>query len=347
MRARHSLLITLCWLVSVAAGDEVTIATWNCDQNFGRDPLREELDRFEREIDADVLLLQEISSRTVLNRLLIKMGRDADYIALSSFGAGSGDHEVAIVSRYEIELSQEFDRSTDGGGPNETRLERPDERGVADVGVGRGFLVAHIPELKLIAINSHLKSSRGRGGIRRDGGNAQKRELVAAAVAVEAARLREDYPEHTIVFGGDINVGVSDASKNGVELTNDRTDGYDDTHAILSLALVPGTVPMKNLAAGLPSTFRPGGTNPFPASGAIDALYAVGPLVDSGALTAARVGDETYGSDHLPVYAKASLPIDRTEDADVAAEEDDPLLARIEALEQMLAELREAIEEQR
>ncbi len=50
---------------------------------------------------------------------------------------------------------------------------------------------AKVSELKLFVIASHLKSSRGATGDS-DRTNAQKRELVAAAVAEQVVKLRQD-----------------------------------------------------------------------------------------------------------------------------------------------------------
>ncbi|MFH5804456.1 hypothetical protein [Alienimonas sp. DA493] len=82
------------------------------------------------------------------------------------------------------------------GYSEERRLERVDLRGIAEEGVGRGFLAADVPELGLMAVATHLKSSGGKSGPE-DYGNARKRELVAAAIARHVAgRLAED-PELT------------------------------------------------------------------------------------------------------------------------------------------------------
>jgi hypothetical protein len=73
---------------------------------------------------------------------------------------------------------------------------------------------------------------RAEGEADRD--KARKRELVAAVMARHvAARLGAD-PQLTALVGGDFNVGEIDAAKNGMDLADDRTDGYDDTHALLA-----------------------------------------------------------------------------------------------------------------
>ncbi|WP_145359219.1 endonuclease/exonuclease/phosphatase family protein [Alienimonas californiensis] len=104
--------------------------------------------------------------------------------------------EVAILSRYPLTDAVEFDRGTDGnsrpGYPPERKLERVDMDGIADMGVGRGFLAADVPASGLVVAVTHLKSSSGRSGDP-DRDDARKRELVAAAMARHVAeRLAAD-----------------------------------------------------------------------------------------------------------------------------------------------------------
>ena len=295
----------------------VTVATWNVgfiDRNVGDLDIPD----FLNEVDFDILLVNEVQQQSDLDALKAAMGREAFFTSISTFVPGSsnpGDLEVGIISRFPLNNIVEFDRSPDNAGDNtERRLERVDQPGIADVGVGRGFLVAEVSELNLFVIVSHFKSSRGQSGPS-DFGNAQKRELVAAAVATHALELLEENPGHTVLFGGDVNVGIADSGKNGTDLTDDRNDGYDDTHALLGDGLIGG-LRMRSLVQAVDSTFVGNDNIPdFPGTGAIDVLYAVGELAE--AFSPAVATSDRFGSDHLAVFASlASTPLSNPEISD-------------------------------
>lgn len=290
--------------LTVLAEESLTIATWNVGF-IDRSVENLDLDGFLEEADFDILIVNEIKQEEDLNQLKSRMGRADFFSAMSSFDRGNNGLEVGIISRYPLTNIVEYDRSLDGsGGIVERRLERVNVRGIADVGVGRGFLVAEVPELKLFVIATHLKSSRGRSG-ERDRSNAQKRELVAAAISEEVLRLRETNPDYSVIVGGDINVGVTDSNKNGIDLSDDRNDGYDDTHAILELGLTNG-LQMRSLAKNVDGTFVGNDNIPdFPGTGAIDVLYVVGPLEND--FGSAQATSERFGSDHLGVFATIGL----------------------------------------
>ncbi|MEM7758487.1 MAG: lamin tail domain-containing protein [Cyanobacteria bacterium P01_A01_bin.40] len=276
------------------------MATWNV-AFIDRSADELDLDGYAEEVDFDILIVNEIKQNADLNDLKAAMGKENFFTAISSIDVGNRGLEVGIISRFPLTDIVEFDRSLDNsGGVDERKLERVDIRGIANVGVGRGFLVAKIPQLQLFVVATHLKSSRGRSGDS-DRNNAQKRELVAAAISEEVLQLRENNPDYSVIFGGDINVGVTDSNKNGVILDNDTTDGYDDTHAILELGLING-LKMKSLAKNVDGTFVGNGNSPlFPGTGAIDVLYVVGPLSDS--FGEAQATSSSFGSDHLGVFA--------------------------------------------
>lgn len=302
--ATFSALLTLLPSSSFADGhladEPLTVATWNVALR-DRDASDLNIDGFLAEVDFDILLVTEVQTQSDLDDLLQEMDREDFYTAISSFGSGSRDLEVGIISRFPMANLVEFDRSLDDSGVvPERRLERVALDGIADVGVGRGFLVAEIPELKLFVIVSHFKSSRGDSGPD-DYENAEKRELVAAAVAQHTNELLAAHPDYTVVFGGDVNVGIADRGKNGMDLEDDRTDGYDDTHALLAGGLVNG-LRMRALAQNVPSTFVGNDDVPdFPGTGAIDVLYVTGGLVD--AFEPAQAASTRFGSDHLAVFA--------------------------------------------
>ncbi|NNJ24346.1 hypothetical protein LzC2_04020 [Planctomycetes bacterium LzC2] len=61
---------------------------------------------------------------------------------------------VSDSAWYPLANAVEFDRGTDGnsrpGYPRERKLERVDLDGIADMGVGRGFLAVAVPALGLV-----------------------------------------------------------------------------------------------------------------------------------------------------------------------------------------------------
>lgn len=309
-KIKKSLFLTicpflLCLFVLISplpsyAASPVTVGTWNT-AFIDRSVADLDLEGLVQEVDFDILLVNEIKTQDDLDKIKSEMNRDDFYTAISSFGSGSNNLEVGIISRFPLTDIVEFDRSLDrSGNITEVRLERVDLKGIADVGVGRGFLVAKVPELKLFTIVTHLKSSRGASGDR-DRDNAQKRELVAAAVAKHVVQLRKDNPEYSVLFGGDLNVGLSDASKNGTDISDDQSDGYDDTHALVSEGIIDG-LRMTSLAKNLGSTFvGRDGIPDYPKAGAIDALYIDGPLAEQ--FKAAQPASSSFGSDHLAVFA--------------------------------------------
>lgn len=101
-----------------------------------------------------------------------------------------------------------------------------------------------------------------------------------------------------------MNVGVSDAKKNGTDLTEDKFSGsgdmYDETHALLTNGLVDG-LKMISLGKDLPGTFVGNDNVPdFPGSGAIDAIYVVG--AGASKFNLAKRASDWFGSDHLAVF---------------------------------------------
>jgi endonuclease/exonuclease/phosphatase family metal-dependent hydrolase len=115
-----------------------------------------------------------------------------------------------------------------------------------------------------------------------------------------AERLATD-PRLTAIVGGDFNVGETDAGKIGSDPADDETDGYDDTHALLTLGLVNG-LRLRSLTKAMGNTYddTPGdGEFPYPGVGAIDVLYVGG--AGEGRFSAGTRGSDTFGSDHYPV----------------------------------------------
>ncbi|MFH5806424.1 endonuclease/exonuclease/phosphatase family protein [Alienimonas sp. DA493] len=297
------------------AADDVTVVTWNSGPIFSvadAEARAADFAALAADVGPDVVLLQEITSREVAESVAASMGLPTgpEHVVVSDFNpnddAEYSSLEVAILSRYPLTNAVEFDRGTDGnsrpGYPPERKLERVDLEGIADVGVGRGFLAANAPGLGAAFVVTHLKSSGGRSGDA-DRDNARKREIVAAAMAEYVVEEMKADPDLTVVVGGDFNVGETDAAKNGRDLADDRTDGYDDTHALMAGGLVDG-LRLRSLTRETGNTYddTPGdGRFPYPGVGAIDVLY-VGGAAEDRFETASRGGD-TFGSDHYPVRA--------------------------------------------
>lgn len=290
----------------------VRIVTWNVKEMFR--PIQAEyrqtgLARFAEELQPDLLLLQEVVSREVVEKLRDAMKLPAPHLACSNFVHNTEDHaafEVAIVSKFPLSEVIEYDPMPDGqsDGPPEQKLSPPGGLGLAPLDPAeplRGFLWARIDALKLTVCVVHLKSSRGGAGAE-DRKNAEKREWVMAAVAARVNDDRRRWPDYTCLVAGDFNVGCHDVSKNGRDLAIDDfgaetgLDRYDETHALLSDGLVGG-LRMKNLALGIQEGTFVGG---FEKAGPIDNIYVVGPAADRFA--PASKSDRAYASDHYPVW---------------------------------------------
>ena len=291
------LLSTLLFLVHTQPSSALTVATWNAAANSGLLPGLN-ISGFGSSVNPDILLLTEVRTQPDMDRFNSSLGGGYE-TALSDFG---GNLEVGILSRAPLTNVVEFEQVPRGA--NAQQLVTPSFLSGNSSRVGRGFLFAEIPSLQLYVIVTHLKSSRGSTG-RSDILNAEKRELVAGAIAEEIKALRAANPGYTVIYGGDVNVGVSDADKNGTNLAIDTISGpgdrYDETHFLLDGGA--SGFGANSLSANVPSTFRPDGDNPFPRSGAIDVLYAEGP--DEDDFNAAQATSSNFGSDHLAVFSEA------------------------------------------
>ncbi len=303
--------------VSTADAEEAVIALWNGKELFDVARVQErsgELLRFAQEVKPDVLLLGEVCSLAVAEKVREVMQLDGYHVACSDFSQRDDlEHnslEVAILSRFPLTRVIEFDQSpdngpyTDGGEPNEVVLTADSllKLGVQNAIVSRGFLWARIDQLKLTFCLTHLKSSAIGDDLR----NAMKREYVAAAMALSVLDDMRKFPRYGCVVAGDLNVGATDQAKNGVNLDVDTTfgdgDRYDETHALLAKGLVEG-LDMKNLCRNVGETYD---SPDFPGTGPIDNLYVAGPRVQ-GFADAVKTG-ETFGSDHYAVLAVYEIP---------------------------------------
>jgi endonuclease/exonuclease/phosphatase family metal-dependent hydrolase len=301
-----------------AQAAEVRIATWNVREGFTAEAIRErasDLRKFGEAVKPDVLLVQEIVSLDVLKAVRDAIGLKGYHVACSDFSPSDEPDffafEVGIISRYPLSQVIEYDPSLDyvpgKDAPPELLLEPQLKLGIRQLqDDARGFLWARIDALEMTFVVLHLKSARGAAGPE-DYENAKKREFVAAAVAVGVLDDRQFWPTYTCVVGGDFNVGHSDKAKNGSDLFHDsldagKGDGYDDTHAIFSQGIVGG-LRMKNLTLGTMTPSYPG----FPGT-PIDNLYIVG--ARAAYFSPAKIEEDTFSSDHRPVWTTAELSVD-------------------------------------
>jgi len=315
---RHlSFLLILAFVTSVQAED-VRIVLWNGEELFKVSDVndrRSDLEAFAAHFDdVDILLIDEVCSLAVVERVRDLMGLDGFHVVCSDFSQNDnnqhGSFEVGVISRFPITQAVEYDVTPDnrphsrGGEPAERPL-APDsilKLGLAKAKPGRGFLWVRIDDLKLTIALAHLKSSRSSN----EAENAQKREFVAAAMALSVLEDRENFPGYSYVVAGDLNVGFTDLKKNGEDLVVDAIGGeagdrYDDTHAIFGKGLIGG-LKMTNLTANVGETFD---SNQFPGTGPIDNIYVEGEI---GAFAEAEKTMQTFGSDHFAVSTVYSVP---------------------------------------
>jgi endonuclease/exonuclease/phosphatase family metal-dependent hydrolase len=265
---RWLVLILVGWSMAASPGwtqdmPSLRIVSWNAEALFtpsAAQARHSDFTQFAADLKPDILVLQEVTQFATVETVRELMGLTGYHIAMSDFEQNDlGEFnalEVAILSRFPLENVLEFDRSPDNqpGDPAEQKLERVDLPGIAETGTSRGFLYAEVPHAKLSLIVTHLKSSNGQVG-HSDRQNAQKRELVAAAIAehVHDILLRVG-TDQTVLVAGDFNVGETDAAKNGSVLDEDHVspqagDRYDDTHALLAAGMI-GDVRMRSLITG-------------------------------------------------------------------------------------------------
>ena len=287
---------------------DVKIVTWNikdikslADVAYRKNDLK----RFVKTIRPDILILQEVSSKAVVEQIKNEMGLVNHSFAISDFlqpdSRDKGPFEVAFISKFPFRKIVEYDTTLDNGpeSSNENRIVPLSHMGIKEKRPGRGFLWGQIDDLKLTIIGLHLKSSRGKIG-HLDKDNAEKREIVMASVASTVSKNMKSLNGYTHLVAGDFNIGHSDSKKNGTDLTSDcfkncsNKDGYDETHALLAGGLVNG-LKMTNLTRGIRDATFP----KYPGS-PIDNIYVVGDL--SNNFSPAQKGADTFGSDHLPVW---------------------------------------------
>jgi endonuclease/exonuclease/phosphatase family metal-dependent hydrolase len=266
---------------------------------------KNDLKRFAETIRPDILILQEVSSKAIVEKIKNEMGLKNYSIEISDFlqpdSRDKAPFEVAFISKFPFNKVAEYDTTLDGGDEStiENKLVAIRHLGIKDKRPGRGFLWGKIDSIKLTLIGLHLKSSRGKIG-HPDKDNAEKREIVTSFAAMI---IHSDYRTlrgYAHLVAGDFNIGHSDGKKNGTNLKEDcfkscsGKDGYDETHALLSAGLVDD-LRMENLTGGIKDATFPR----YPGS-PIDNIYVVGGKPNS--FSPAQKGNDTFGSDHLPVW---------------------------------------------
>jgi endonuclease/exonuclease/phosphatase family metal-dependent hydrolase len=301
--------------ISAVFAAEVRIVTWNTKDLFSVNDVKnrkDDLKKMAETVKPDILCIQEVTSLAIVQEVRKVMELNDYHVAASDFVQSDSQHrnafEVAIISKYPFTQVIEYDPSPDNredeGDPEEISLEPMLKIGIRDVGTSRGYLWARIDEVKLTVAVVHLKSSVGRKGWA-DRGNAEKRELVAAAVAAGVNEDKDLFKGYSFLVAGDFNVGHSDQEKNGDDLEADcysncgNKDRYDETHALLSEGLV-SELKMKNLALHITDSTYPS----YPGS-PIDNIYLDGASLNK--FSNATKSSEAFGSDHVPVWTVFTL----------------------------------------
>lgn len=314
MHRFSALLLFLLTTVAISA-DPVTVVTWNVKEMFSRGENPERFNDIQRMMDhiqPDLILLQEITSTDVVVAMKQNLGLEDWSHAVTDFGNRINNDgttfafEVATLSRMPITQAIEYDpfpdEQSDSSVPEVSLI--PDLKiGIKPVNTSRGFLWVHIPDWKLTVVNTHLKSSVGRVG-ERDASNAEKREIVAAQIAHSVSDDLHLFAGqgYAHIVAGDLNVGHSDPLKVGTDLFHDcfeecdTLDGYDETHALLGAGLVRG-LNMINLSGHIMTSTFP----TYPGT-PIDNIYVVGETAGDFSPAQKPADDETFGSDHTPVW---------------------------------------------
>ena len=316
MNTKFKILIflLLATITSVESSD-LRIVTWNAREVFSVDSViirSHDFSRFANTINPDIICLQEVTSIKVVEAIRDAMRLNDYFVACSDFQQRDdqlyNSFEVAVISKFPISRVIEFDPipdNTEKLDPQEMKIEPSWELGIPYLLTYRGFLWIKIDNPKLTVVITHLKSSRGYVG-ERDLNNARQREFIMAGIAKCVLQDRYYFPDYSNIVCGDFNVGHSDSLKNGADLKIDATsvgegDLYDDTHAMLSSGLIDG-LRMTNCTLSISESTFPR----YPGS-PIDNIYVGGNLVDYFS-EASTTSEETFGSDHKPVWVDLHLP---------------------------------------
>jgi endonuclease/exonuclease/phosphatase family metal-dependent hydrolase len=310
--------------------DGPRVMTWNIEG--GEQPPRVIAERVTAALaetgPVEVLVLQEVIDEAQV-AAAAEAGGFAHW-AMSDFsppvritGAWFKSLEVAILSQIPIEALAEWDltgRAPTGDGyaprASDDGLPSREVRIAVDTGdpaPARGFLRADLADgWAVYAV--HWKSSRGEDCTAEDREHARRREVQAAGLAADAARVLAE--GRSLIVAGDLNIQAPGrVLRVGTDPAEDCApsdgrcegrcgpggrDGYDDSLALL-LAVDDSA---RLLSAALDSTYV---ARHFP-GGAIDHILVAGP--DAGGFAEARTppvtGRRWQGSDHRPVLTSRS-----------------------------------------
>jgi exonuclease III len=300
---------------SKLANDTIKIVTWNMEAMFSPEMVLDRLDDLKNlyaEQAPDVLLVQEVTSKDILDTIRNLLGLEGYETVISDFsedGKGFYSLEVGAISRYPLDQIVEYDPIPDGRPAGEKPIEVLTDYGIEAAKVYRGILSFEIKGTDFRLFNIHLKSSRGKVG-KGDWDNAKKREVVVAYLAKRIADEAKTLPEATFLVAGDFNVGHSDEKKNGTDLSVDSLDYktdkgkdlYDETHALLTNGLIEG-LKMRSLSRHIKESSYPA----YPGT-PIDNILVYGKYANR--FEEAKKCEKTYGSDHTPMITTVVMPVD-------------------------------------
>ena len=299
--------VLLFFIPLVAQADPLTIATWNLEGPTGLN--NKKLKGFAAFVkNADVVVIEEVLGVDQMDEALREAGLDSWRGTVSDFAKDSlkpyQRQELAVITPHQIGKVREIDPydgdDTTAMKANDEDFEVPswmpaDQRNSKGA---RGWLWVEIPDLKLVVVAVHLKSSRGEKG-KSDEKNSFKREAVASGLASEILKDSKDRTDWSYVVAGDFNVAPGDSYKIGTDLTRrcsaDDCRHYDQTHALFGGGLVHGLT-MRNLTVGLSASYAKRAFVESP----IDNIYAHGPIFDRTTRLVLQRGSH-FGSDHYAV----------------------------------------------
>lgn len=318
-----SFLLACGSATTIVAEETLKVATWNVREVNGAAGAAErknDFREFYNTVKPDVLLVQEVTGLKCVEAIRDAMGWTGAHCACSDFtqpdDESHSSFEVGIISRLPLENVLEYDVTLDAnrqrkGAPEEVRLISPVRWQPRRPEGIRGFLFAEVQGANLGVAVVHLKSSRGDAG-KPDEINAQLREFVAAGVADSFSKRIKQKPMFSFLVGGDFNVGATDKAKNGSNLDEDTfaptsKDLYDDTFSIFTAGIPRvGGLKMNVLTTEIGETYV---SDKFVGTGAIDNLVVIsGPEATGHSFAKATKSENSFGSDHRPVWTEFTIP---------------------------------------
>ena len=293
-----------------ASANSLQIVLWNLEGPAGlagRDNDLKDFGDFAK--DADAVVLVEIIGKKQLIAMKDKSDLTGLNHAISDFAKDSESNpyfklELGILTPHTIGTVREADPNDSNDTP---AMQAKDEPVVVPLWIPvtqrrnkghRGWFWIELPDLKIVVIAVHFKSSQGESGFE-DKSNAEQRENIAAALGVVIKEDRKNRDDWSYLVAGDFNVAPGDAAKVGHDFeascTATRCFGYDQTHALLTGGLVHGMV-MRNFTGGLGATYAGGAFADSP----IDNVLGLGPIFEKTTRVTVERG-QAFGSDHFSV----------------------------------------------